>query len=587
MSNCIPCPPCQGDEPLVCEPYGTVTTGNRIMVEDDAFCTKTLANPSVPANLIWDNGIKWKTPGTGPFDEFTDYTATGTTEARNLVTRSSDYINVLDFGADQSGNTDSSPAFQAAVNACGTSGIIYIPKGTYRLVTNVTTGTKAVSFEIDPNTSFFGGGQIQNPALYGYFYNGNIQDTPTSRIVGTSSSPVNNAAGSGVFTKHSSLGSSGTGQNPALFAVGYKYSTAVTSRVQGIYAEAIDKAGAFGTFFPLSRFAGIVDSGYNNRGDAYGIIAYAQAGTSVADTPNGSYCVAAEAEIQWWHQTPRPSPRALNPNNFSSAFVATNRTIGSTEGDAAFMVNPFTDVGWKGGFIVTDSVGAAQVSDVAFGCYQQNVVYGLDLAEGSYSFAAISIPNNSAIRAYNAAGTLENNILAFNGVDVLSLGIDVNVVHVQTKNLLPSAGNTWILGSNPAPWQNIYSNNPLTVVSDARLKKDIADCELGLDFIKELRPVSYKFIEGSKKAVKFENGEVTETESIPGVRRHYGLLAQEVRGVLSKFNLTGEDFSGWNLSDKDDPNSAQSLRYEAFISPMIKAIKEIADKIEEIESKLN
>ncbi len=30
MSNCIPCPPCEGDEPLVCEPYGTVTTGNRV-----------------------------------------------------------------------------------------------------------------------------------------------------------------------------------------------------------------------------------------------------------------------------------------------------------------------------------------------------------------------------------------------------------------------------------------------------------------------------------------------------------------------------------------------------------------------------
>jgi hypothetical protein len=61
MSNCIPCPPCEGDEPLVCEPYGTVTTGNRVMVEDDAFCTKTIANPSSPSTLTWDNGVKWLT----------------------------------------------------------------------------------------------------------------------------------------------------------------------------------------------------------------------------------------------------------------------------------------------------------------------------------------------------------------------------------------------------------------------------------------------------------------------------------------------------------------------------------------------
>lgn len=61
MSNCIPCPPCQDDIPLTCEPYGTVSVGNRVVVEDDAFCTKTLATPSAFATLTWDNGVKWTT----------------------------------------------------------------------------------------------------------------------------------------------------------------------------------------------------------------------------------------------------------------------------------------------------------------------------------------------------------------------------------------------------------------------------------------------------------------------------------------------------------------------------------------------
>jgi len=60
MSNCIPCPPCEGDLPLTCEPYGTVSVGNRVVVEDDAFCTKTLTNPATKSWLIWDNGIKWE-----------------------------------------------------------------------------------------------------------------------------------------------------------------------------------------------------------------------------------------------------------------------------------------------------------------------------------------------------------------------------------------------------------------------------------------------------------------------------------------------------------------------------------------------
>jgi hypothetical protein len=63
MSNCIPCPPCEGGEQFICEPYGTVTTGNRIMVEDDAFCTKTLSTPSSVSTLVWDSGIKWSAQG--------------------------------------------------------------------------------------------------------------------------------------------------------------------------------------------------------------------------------------------------------------------------------------------------------------------------------------------------------------------------------------------------------------------------------------------------------------------------------------------------------------------------------------------
>lgn len=61
MTTCTPCPPCESDLPLTCEPYGTISVGNRVVVEDDAFCTKTLATPSAPATLVWDNGVKWET----------------------------------------------------------------------------------------------------------------------------------------------------------------------------------------------------------------------------------------------------------------------------------------------------------------------------------------------------------------------------------------------------------------------------------------------------------------------------------------------------------------------------------------------
>jgi hypothetical protein len=42
-------------------------------------------------------------------------------------------------------------------------------------------------------------------------------------------------------------------------------------------------------------------------------------------------------------------------------------------------------------------------------------------------------------------------------VDVLMLGVDTNVVHIQTKNVLPDLDNTYLLGSTSRMWSQTYS----------------------------------------------------------------------------------------------------------------------------------
>lgn len=77
---------------------------------------------------IW-NGTAWQSSA---FNEFTNFTATGTTTARNLVTRAIDIINVKDFGAVADGVTDNTSAFQSAINFCGSNKkSLHIPGGRY------------------------------------------------------------------------------------------------------------------------------------------------------------------------------------------------------------------------------------------------------------------------------------------------------------------------------------------------------------------------------------------------------------------------------------------------------------------------
>ena len=171
------------------------------------------------------------------------------------------------------------------------------------------------------------------------------------------------------------------------------------------------------------------------------------------------------------------------------------------------------------------------------------------------------------------------------------------IVLNESGNFYPTSDNSYSLGVTGARWQAIWAANGVIQTSDERTKTDIETSQLGLDFINNLQPVSYKFSVGGNKVIKqiyrdAEGNEVSHdtegaipseilTEEVEGQRTHYGLLAQQVKSILPE----GADFGGWILTDKNDPESQQGLRYEEFISPMIKAIQELSAKVALLESK--
>jgi trimeric autotransporter adhesin len=114
-----------------------------------------------------------------------------------------------------------------------------------------------------------------------------------------------------------------------------------------------------------------------------------------------------------------------------------------------------------------------------------------------------------------------------------------------------------------------------TVISDGRMKKEIKEKVIGLDFIMKLRPVTYQLDlnalnnhlnKGTKKIADSTSARVIAQK---GQKRYTGFIAQEVESAAK---LANYNFSG--LEKPGNDNSTYGLRYDEFISPMIKALQE-------------
>lgn len=130
----------------------------------------------------------------------------------------------------------------------------------------------------------------------------------------------------------------------------------------------------------------------------------------------------------------------------------------------------------------------------------------------------------------------------------------INRYVADSSKFYPGVTATYDLGSTTYRWDTIYSVNALNV-SDFRYKEEIKPINLGLDFINSLNPISFKLTE------------------IKDDRTRYGLIAQQIDEILSKFGMTYEDFSGIHY-DKD--SDRWDMDYTQFIGPIIKAIQELS-----------
>ena len=169
--------------------------------------------------------------------------------------------------------------------------------------------------------------------------------------------------------------------------------------------------------------------------------------------------------------------------------------------------------------------------------------------------------------------------------------------YVNKDGLMPDGDGGFDLGASNKKWRNIYASNGTIQTSDRTQKTDIVelDGDKAKNFIMGLNPSTYKMVNGTSD------------------RTHWGLISQDVEQLLENMGLSSTDFAGFIKTPKviaetivDEKNKKRhieytevegeheySLRYDEFISPMVKTIQvqqqeinELRDIVEELRNKI-
>ena len=174
-----------------------------------------------------------------------------------------------------------------------------------------------------------------------------------------------------------------------------------------------------------------------------------------------------------------------------------------------------------------------------------------------------------------------NKIYIYLGTTLYSLwetgSFNSYAISTVTRALYPENDDAYYLGNLTHRWDAVYAVNGTIQTSDRRDKTKIKSSDLGLEFVKSLNPIKYKWKEtvdtknqqegGIKIGEKNKKRKVSRRK---GIRDHYGLIAQDVEETLK-----GKDFAGLIIGE----NGRYGLRYSEFIAPMIKAIQELNNEI--------
>ena len=184
-----------------------------------------------------------------------------------------------------------------------------------------------------------------------------------------------------------------------------------------------------------------------------------------------------------------------------------------------------------------------------------------DVLRGNGTWGAVSFATNATYADY-LGGVIAGSwarIFATNSGTANAAGSGVNLLGSTSTGIAGAYVGT--SGTSNIVTFTVQTTSP----SDVRLKEEIADADLGLAFVKQLRPVSYKL------------------KADPKHQKGYGFIADEVEQIIGLDSSLVYHEPDWKVGDE---TGFKTIHYPSYIAVLTKAIQELTAKVEALEKQL-
>jgi hypothetical protein len=263
-------------------------------------------------------------------------------------------------------------------------------------------------------------------------------------------------------------------------------------------------------------------------------------------------------------------------------------------------------IGWRSLFSNTIGLGNTATGE---GSLSANTTGGVNTAIGNLALGNSTVGNNNTAVGTQAlflnltgssntavgnnalsatTGSSKNTVVGFNAAFSFNMGSNNTIIGADADANQNGLTNATAIGagaivnaSNKIRIGNgavtvIEGQVPFTTPSDGRFKYQVKEDVKGLDFIMQLRPVTYQF-----DVKRFDEEQMNDKSTIASsyimqasyneaaAIRRTGFIAQEVENAANA--------SGYNFSGIIKPKTSQdhySLSYESFVVPLVKAVQE-------------